>query len=76
MVRVIRHTRAIAQYEPGHLALLAAIDRELTELPGLYLTGASYRGISVNSCAKEAENLAETVLAGLAGGVPDPAEAT
>ena len=76
MVRVIRHTRAIAQYEPGHLALLAAIDRELTELPGLYLTGASYRGISVNSCAKEAENLAETVLAWLAGGVPDPAEAT
>ena len=75
MVRVIRHTRAIAQYEPGHLALLAAIDRELTAMPGLYLTGASYRGISVNSCAKEAENLAETVLAQLAGDVPDPAEA-
>jgi oxygen-dependent protoporphyrinogen oxidase len=75
MVRIIRHRRAIAQYEPGHLALLAALERELAVQPGLHLTGASYRGISVNACAKEAEKVAEAVLAGLAGAVLDPAEA-
>ncbi len=62
MVRVIRHRRAIAQYEPGHLAGLAAVDAELAHLPGLFLTGSSYRGISVNACAKEAEQVADGVL--------------
>ncbi len=56
MVRIIRHKRAIAQYVPGHLARLAAVDRELENHPGLFLTGSSYKGISVNSCAKEAES--------------------
>ena len=62
-----RHRRAIAQYEPGHLALLARIDEDLDNHPGLFLTGSSYRGISVNACAKEAEEVADRVLAHLAG---------
>jgi oxygen-dependent protoporphyrinogen oxidase len=65
LVRVIRHRRAIAQYEPGHLAGLAAVDAALADLPGLFLTGSSYRGISVNACAKEAEQVADDVLAHL-----------
>lgn len=67
MVRIIRHRRAIAQYVPGHLARLAAVDRELVRHPGLFLTGASYRGIAVNSCCKEAEAVADRVVAHLAG---------
>lgn len=66
MVRIIRHQRAIAQYVPGHLARLAALDRELARHPGLFLTGASYKGISVNSCCKEAEAVADRVVAHLA----------
>jgi len=66
MVRVIKHTRAIAQYVPGHLARLREIDRTAAGFPGLYLTGSSYRGISVNNCVKEAEILAEKVIRGLA----------
>ena len=66
MVRIIRHRRAIAQYVPGHLARLAALDRELAAHPGLFLTGSSYKGISVNSCAKEAESVADLVVAHLA----------
>ena len=66
MVRIIRHRRAIAQYVPGHLARLAALDRELTAHPGLFLTGSSYKGISVNNCAKEAEAVADLVVAHLA----------
>jgi oxygen-dependent protoporphyrinogen oxidase len=62
MIELIRHERAIAQYEPGHLARLREIDRSAHSLPGLFLTGSSYRGISVNACIKEAEQVARDVL--------------
>lgn len=64
---VIRHPMAIAQYHPGHLARLERIERRLRELPGLILTGSSYKGISVNHCAKEAEAAADRALARLTG---------
>ena len=66
MVNVIRHERAIAQYVPGHLALLREIERETACQPGLVLAGSSYRGISVNACVKEAEATARQVMAQLA----------
>jgi oxygen-dependent protoporphyrinogen oxidase len=66
MVHIFRHDRAIAQYVPGHLARLKEIDHRLTALPGLYLTGSSYRGISVNACVKEAEEVADNVMKDLA----------
>lgn len=65
MVRIIRHPRAIAQYTPGHLQRLARLDALCNGLPGLYLTGSSYRGIAVNYCLKEAEITAAAVLANL-----------
>lgn len=67
MVRIIRHPRAIAQYHQGHLALLKQMDQELERLPGLYLTGSSYRGIAVNACVKEAEAVSARVLNELTG---------
>ncbi|MCZ6785754.1 MAG: protoporphyrinogen oxidase [Planctomycetota bacterium] len=51
-VRVIRHPVGIPQYEIGHGALLERIDA--ARPPWLYLTGSSYRGVSVNACVKEA----------------------
>jgi oxygen-dependent protoporphyrinogen oxidase len=65
MVKVILHDRAIAQYVPGHLARLKDLGRTAEKYPGLFLTGSSYRGISVNACVKEAETVAENVLKGL-----------
>ena len=65
LARVIRHTRAIAQYVPGHLALLRDIEQEAARHPGLVLAGSSYRGISVNACVKEAEATARQVMAQL-----------
>lgn len=59
---VIRHDRAIAQYEPGHLARLRAIEDVLGGMPGLFLTGSSYRGVSTNHCIAEAESTAGFVL--------------
>ncbi|PID81467.1 protoporphyrinogen oxidase [bacterium DOLJORAL78_65_58] len=61
MVRIIRHPRGIAQYLPGHLALLRQVGQDLERLPGLFLTGSSYRGIAVNACVKEAEALGRNV---------------
>ncbi|MBU1698760.1 MAG: protoporphyrinogen oxidase [Candidatus Eisenbacteria bacterium] len=59
---IIRHRQAIAQYEPGHLARLLEIERALDRQPGLFLTGSSYHGISVNYCVKEAEISSMRVL--------------
>jgi oxygen-dependent protoporphyrinogen oxidase len=67
MVKVIKHDKAIAQYVPGHLARLKELDRTAASYPGLFLTGSSYRGISVNACVKEAETVAGNVLKELAG---------
>ena len=58
---VFRHPRAIAQYEVGHLARLADVERKLAATPGLFLTGSSYRGIAVNHCVKEAATVARRV---------------
>jgi protoporphyrinogen/coproporphyrinogen III oxidase len=62
MKRVLRHGRAIAQYVPGHPALLKGIETELANHKGLYLTGSSYKGVAVNYCVKEAEITAAKVI--------------
>ncbi len=43
------------------------VDELLATFDGLFLTGSSYRGISVNACLKEAETVASRVLAHLTG---------
>ena len=67
MVQIFKHEQAIAQYVPGHLHRLAAIEACAEKFEGLYLTGSSYRGIAVNSCIKESELVAEKLLDSLAG---------
>ena len=59
---VIRHPRAIAQYVPGHPARVRRMDERAAAHPGLFLTGSSYRGVSVNYCLKDAERTAAAVL--------------
>lgn len=65
---IFRHEMAIAEYEVGHLARLARLDRILAETPGLFLTGSSYRGIAVNHCLKDAVRVADAVRAYLERG--------
>jgi oxygen-dependent protoporphyrinogen oxidase len=61
MTRVTRWTRAIPQYELGHLERLARLDAALAALPGLHLR-ANYRdGISVADCVENARRLAEII---------------
>ncbi len=63
---VFRHPQAIAEYEVGHLARLAALDRALARTPGVFLAGSSYRGIAVNACLKDAAPVADRVRRHLA----------
>ncbi len=65
-VRIVRWARSIPQYEVGHPERLRAIERCQARLPGLYLTGNSYRGVSVNACVEDSAHVAEAVLEFLA----------
>jgi protoporphyrinogen/coproporphyrinogen III oxidase len=56
--KVFRHAKGIAQYTLGHLERVATTEKLEDEMPGLYFTGASYRGVSVNGCAKDAFRVA------------------
>ena len=51
--RVYRWREAMAQYEPGHIARVAAIEKRVAEIPGLALAGNAYHGIGVPDCIRE-----------------------
>jgi protoporphyrinogen/coproporphyrinogen III oxidase len=61
-VRVFRHEQAIPQYTVGHAKRLAALDDRLRSMPGLILTGNSYRGIGLNDCVAAAQKAADETL--------------
>ncbi len=60
-VRIVRWFRGIPQYVVGHLARMDRIDAEMRALPGLFLTGAGYRGVGVNDCVRNAGLLADVM---------------
>ncbi|MBN2717811.1 MAG: protoporphyrinogen oxidase [Deltaproteobacteria bacterium] len=62
LTRVYRYKRAIAQYEVGHSARVRRIEELFSTVPGLYLSGSSYGGISVNHCIEEAPGVAAAIL--------------
>jgi len=57
--KIFRHPKGIAQYTVGHLDRVAATEKMEVDLPGLYFTGVSYRGVSVNGCIKDAFRVAD-----------------
>ncbi len=63
--RVYRWREAMAQYEPGHIARVASIEKRVAEIPGLALAGNAYHGIGVPDCVRsgmEAANLVAQVV--------------
>ena len=46
------------QYCLGHLDRLKRIDEHLAELPGIFLTGSSYRGVGIPDCIRQGEQAA------------------
>src|SRR5581483_3518878 len=59
---VTRWPNAFPQYDVGHLGRVDAAERALArELPGLALVGASYRGVGIASCVRQAKEAAERI---------------
>jgi oxygen-dependent protoporphyrinogen oxidase len=59
--RIQRWPQAMPQYLVGHQDRLDALDAATRHLPGLYLTGASYRGVGIASCVANAERTAQRI---------------
>jgi oxygen-dependent protoporphyrinogen oxidase len=73
LIRIYRFPRAIPQYTLGHLDRLRTIQQRLARLPGLYLHGSGYRGISLNDCIRLAPEVATAALGtGAASPAPLP----
>ena len=51
--RLYRWTRQSPQYEVGHLQRVASIERRLTALPGLFVTGSGFRAIGIPDCISD-----------------------
>jgi oxygen-dependent protoporphyrinogen oxidase len=64
---VVRWPRSMPQYEVGHLERVAAIEAALPA--GIFVTGNAYHGVGVADAVRGANDVAERVLAHLAGGM-------
>jgi len=60
-----RWPQAMPQYLVGHQDRLDALKAATKDLPGLYLTGAAYRGVGMASCVADAKRIAKDVAAGV-----------
>jgi protoporphyrinogen/coproporphyrinogen III oxidase len=59
--RVYRWREAMAQYEPGHIARVAQIEKRVAEIPGLALAGNAFHGIGVPDCVRSGSEAAQKV---------------
>ena len=61
--RVSRWVDAFPQYAPGHDRLVTAIERDLrSDMAGLFLAGAGYKGIGIPACINQGNKSAEATL--------------
>lgn len=66
-VRISRWPESFPQYRPHHFARLAEIEHSLSaSAPGVFLAGASYRGIGIPACVEQGRNASRMVLSHLA----------
>lgn len=63
---VQRWPRALPQYVVGHRDRVAHVDTALARVPGLFVTGAAYRGAGIAACVDQAERTVQSVLSRLA----------
>jgi oxygen-dependent protoporphyrinogen oxidase len=67
LARAHRWARAIPQYDLGHLARVARIERGVAARPGLFITGFGLRAIGFSDAAVNAIRCGERAAAWLAG---------
>ncbi len=70
--RVYRWREAMAQYEPGHIARVAQIEKRAAEIPGLALAGNAYHGIGVPDCIRSGMEAANSVAQLTPESLPSP----
>jgi len=59
--RIYRWRESMAQYEPGHLARVAEIEKRVAEIRGLAIAGNAYHGIGVPDCIRGGAEAANKV---------------
>ena len=64
--RLFRWTRQSPQYEVGHLERVAAVDKRLASIPGLFLAGSGLRAIGIPDCVADGRDAAARAAAFLA----------
>jgi oxygen-dependent protoporphyrinogen oxidase len=74
LVRIVRWSHAIPQYEVGHHGRLDAIAAALRRQPGLVLAGNALRGPGIADCVRESLALADSIVPTAVGrGAPSSA---
>ena len=58
MTRVFRWPGGTPQLEVGHLDRMAAVERQVAAVPGLFLTGSGIRGTGIPDCVADATRVA------------------
>jgi oxygen-dependent protoporphyrinogen oxidase len=56
--RLFRWTRQTPQYEVGHLDRIAAIERRLLSIPGVFVTGSGFRAAGIPDCIADGRQVA------------------
>jgi oxygen-dependent protoporphyrinogen oxidase len=63
-VRISRWPSSLAQYRPGHLERVAAVEADVAaSAPGVAVAGAWARGVGIPACIRSGRNAARGVLA-------------
>jgi oxygen-dependent protoporphyrinogen oxidase len=61
--RIVRWKRSFPQYRPGHLRLVAEIERTLgVDAPDVRVAGASYRGLGIPACIRQGREAAASLF--------------
>ena len=63
--QVSRWINANPLYNIGHNDRVAKVQSTVSQIPGLYLTGSSYRGVGLADCIRDAKRSAKDLLESL-----------
>ncbi len=70
VAKVFRWIKANPQYHVGHLDRIAEIEKRAAQHPGLFLTGAAYRGVGIPDCIHQGMETAEKIVHLFSPGAP------
>lgn len=59
--RVVRYNHAMPQYHVGHLDLVAQIENQISQFPGLQLAGSAYHGVGIPDSIASGRTAADRV---------------